>query len=400
MTAQPIDQDTPFANEPRAVRAHHLDRCERFNVNPALLDDPVQGVALRQWFTAMGERFPYRWEPFDVGFEPFNGDPTPVFHDAEPVEEKPSRSNVFELPPNRYATEKTTTAPDPMWDPFARPTSPVAPVEGPAAEGTAEETAGLTGTPWEDRHIEVHCDVYQRYNPDHAVAVTILRDMITDQGDLYVHPARDAARLGVTVKVLKEWLHPHRGAFRADVRLRTDADGRLNYRHITPDGDERWRVTVRKIGKVTGDDGKQTIATKNDWYVGVPKNWLYEHPDTVDGDYYKRRTDISNQAVWAAAVVKAEARGQAGTRKAIWKFAKDWNKSTGAVKKYMAAGEDAGLVVVTGSRAGQTDAYRGWKQTPTENTTSATRMPNQPMPESCRTIDADFAGSSEDDLPF
>jgi hypothetical protein len=370
-------------------------------LDAALLDDAEVGPILREWLAAMAVEFPDAGRPGDHLWEPFNGSPVPVVNQPAVEATKPALAVV----PTPAAYEDPILA-----APAAAPVveSPFGPDETETeaeVEEPVKERRTLKGTPWEDRFIEVHSDVFRNYFPPQALAVVILRANITKRTDndgtvtcdLYINPKREAARLGVSVKTLKAYLSP-KGALVNEVWLRKDDNGRLDYRRWNDRGEEYWVADVRAIEMVDnpdkpsekmlkpneplkGETPEQTKRRPNpNHFIGVPTNWVYQHPEAAEGedaDWWVR-TDISAEAIWGGAVCKAEAKARRGFTKGRDYIATDWNKSNGAVHQYLAAAEDAGLVLVKGPRGGQVAPFREPQQTPApvEARTTKTRVRN------------------------
>lgn len=332
MTAQPIDRASHQAD---FFRRLHEQACDRLSVPQEVRDAPEHAAALRSWIDILDIRFPLT--------------------DAHPAAEEVQ-------------------------------------VEAPAEEEALAFRRRQSELAWEDTYTNVHADVLVAYSVPHALAIIRLRRMATERmdnkgkkrQDIYINPARDAARLGVSVRTLREWLSPG-GALAKEVWLRTDKEtGALAYLHPREDGD-RWLADLRPI-KIKRDKKGKVKKGKGDRFVGIPSSWTYENPDLSEGDRWVR-TGFSDAAIYGAAVVKAEARGARSVQKGIDYLAIDNGKSAKAMRLYVNAAEDAGLVTVT-NRGGHTGAWRRWHTTPAEAPTVETRVPNQPLPEGVEPLPA------------
>ena len=276
--------------------------------------------------------------------------------------------------PTVEAVSAPVTVAQPVLAPAPTPALEAAPVAALAAPMVEVEEAG---TPWEARFTEVHVDVFKRYTPEYVTAIIKLRRMVSrERGDIYTTPERLEKVLGVDRKVAKRWLSPG-GRIASDVWLRTNEDGELDFEHLNPNtGELCWRIDVRPINlvDVIDEDGepvkdargrvKRTPATPEDRYTQAPHTWLWQHPDTTGGDEWTRREDTTDGAVWAAGFARGWAAGRVGVALSVPAMARNSVIAERTIKRHLGDAEKAGLMTVTGSRAGHHAAFRRTHTTP------------------------------------
>jgi hypothetical protein len=338
MTAQPTTEAPPFADEPTGFRMNYERRCTKFSTNAALLDDPTHAATLRQWLDAMSGRFGNPEQPDPALFQPYDGNPVPVFNDEPadtpvapvvPLHPKPPAPGTDETP-GQTSHDETATAQAAL-----KPT--------------------VTGTPWPDRFVGLWPETLTDLTPEFYVRlVHMIRyingdsaDAIAKTGreDACIDPAVVAARFGVSVETLRGWLKPTTGKRKggplsAFVWLRVNKDGRPAYRRHeptkhNPKAEERWLLDYNP-NRMTGR------------FAMVPWNWLWVNPDTDtdDGSQWLPVDGVHPGAVWAGSMCLFEAKGEQPFRRGAVYLAKDYGCSEDSLLIRLNQAEDAGFITV------------------------------------------------------